>query len=155
APELVVGEDPTPGADVFAVGAMLYTMLSGEAPPGALRVTPAVERLVQRALDTDPARRYQSATHLLANLVAAMEDDRWELADKAELIKEAGLSRADSNIDDATEDLLASLGSSAVQVMPTRPSLDMRAEASVAARRGSSPGQNTGGRLDALLADLG
>ena len=31
APELVVGEDPTPAADVFAVGAMLFTMLSGEA----------------------------------------------------------------------------------------------------------------------------
>src|SRR5262249_15161572 len=28
APELVVGEDPTPAADVFAVGAMLFTMLS-------------------------------------------------------------------------------------------------------------------------------
>src|SRR5262249_50848913 len=47
APELVVGEEPTPGADVFAVGAMLFTMLTGEVPPGALRVTPAVERLVQ------------------------------------------------------------------------------------------------------------
>jgi len=160
APELVVGEDPTPGADVFAVGAMLFTMLSGEAPPGALRVTPAVERLVQRALDTDPQRRYKSATDLLENLVEAMEDDRWELADRGELIKEAGLSRADSNIDDATEDLLASLGSSAVSVTPTRPSMDLRAEASVARHsspRHSSPAgaKPSAGRLDALLADLG
>ena len=54
APELVIGEEPTPGADVYAIGAMLFTMLSGEVPPGSLRVTPAVERLVQRALDTDP-----------------------------------------------------------------------------------------------------
>jgi serine/threonine protein kinase len=154
APELVVGEDPTPGADVYAVGAMLFTMLSGEVPPGTLRVTPAVERLVQRALDTDPKRRYKTATDLLENLIEAMEDDRWELADKAELIREAGLSAADQNIDDATEDLLASLGSSAMQVTPTRPSMDLRAEQSIS--RQSSPGvQQTGGRLDALLADLG
>src|SRR5574338_877668 len=38
APELVVGEDPTPGADVFAVGAMRFTMLTGDVPPGSLRV---------------------------------------------------------------------------------------------------------------------
>ncbi|MEO8554636.1 MAG: protein kinase, partial [Kofleriaceae bacterium] len=154
APELVVGESPAPGADVFAVGAMLFTMLSGEVPPGTLRVTPAMERLVQRALDTDPKRRYKTATDLLENLIEAMEDDRWELADKAELIREAGLSGVDENIDDATEDLLASLGSSAVQVTPTRPSMDLRAEL-VAARQTSPGAPATGGRLDALLADLG
>jgi len=156
APELVVGEEPAPVSDVFAVGAMLFTMLSGEAPPGVLRVTPAVERLVQRALDTDPKRRYKTATDLLENLIEAMEDDRWELADRDELIKVAGLSQVDENIDDATEDLLASLGSAAVQVTPQRVSMDLRAEQ--AARRQSSPGvqqQQTGGRLDALLADLG
>ena len=155
APELIVGEAPAPGADVYAVGAMLFTMLSGEVPPGTLRVTPAVERLVQRALDTDPKRRYKTATDLLENLIEAMEDDRWELADKTELIREAGLSgAADENIDDATEDLLASLGSSAVQVTPTRPSMDLRAEL-VAARQTSPGAPATGGRLDALLADLG
>jgi len=151
APELVVGEDPTPGADVFAVGAMLFTMLSGEAPPGSLHVTPAVERLVQRALDTDNSRRYRSASDLLENLLEAFEDDRWELADRGEVIKAAGLSASDTNIDEATEDLLASLGSSpgAVQVTPIRPSIDLRAAA--AAHQPSLSGTN---RLDALLADL-
>jgi serine/threonine protein kinase len=154
APELVVGEDPTPGADVFAVGAMLFAMLSGEVPPGALRVTPAVERLVQRALDTDPERRYKTASDLLENLLEAMEDDRWELAERSELIQEAGLSHPDSsNLDDATEDLLASLGSSAVSVTPTRPSMDMRAEAA-AKKHATGPGPKSG-RLDALLANLG
>jgi serine/threonine protein kinase len=139
APELVVGEDPTPAVDVFAVGAMLFTMLSGEVPPGSLRATPAVERLVQRALDTDVTRRYKSAADLLENLIEAMEDDRWELAERGELIKEAGLSQTDTNIDDATEDLLASLGgSSSLQV--TRPSAEIG---------------KTGKRLDSLLADLG
>jgi serine/threonine protein kinase len=154
APELVVGEDPSPSCDVFAVGAMLFTMLSGEVPPGTLHVTPAVERLVQRALDTDLVRRYKSAADLLENLLEAFEDDRWDLADRGEVIKAAGLSSTDTNIDDATEDLLAALGSSpgAVQVTPMRPSMDIRAEA-VAARHAKQPatGQN---RLDALLSDL-
>ncbi|HEY3805555.1 MAG TPA: protein kinase [Kofleriaceae bacterium] len=152
APELVVGEDPTPGTDVFAVGALMFAMMTGEAPPGTLRATPAVERLVQRALDTDAKRRYRSATELLENLIEALEDDRWDLADRGELIREAGLLAGETNIDDATEDLLASLGSAAVSVTPTRPSMDMRAAASVA--RQKSPGQATGGRLDSLLADL-
>lgn len=155
APELVVGEDPTPAADVFAVGALMFTMLSGEVPPGTLHVTPAVERLVQRALDTDVTRRYKSASDLLENMLEAFEDDRWEIADRGEVIKAAGLSRSDTNIDDATEDLLASLGNSAVQVTPMRPSMDIRAEA-VAARHQLTPtgALAAGGRLDALLADL-
>jgi len=151
APELVIGEDPTPGSDVYAVGAMLFTMLSGEVPPGSLHVTPAVERLVQRALDTDGARRYRSATDLLENLLEAFEDDRWEIADRGEVIRAAGLSHTDSNVDEATEDLLASLGSKpgGVQVTPIRPSMDLRAAAAAAHHQ-----TGTGGRLDALLADL-
>lgn len=148
APELVIGEDPRPSADVFAVGAMLFAMLTGEVPPGSLRVTPAIERLVQRALDTDPARRYKNASDMLENLTEALEDDRWDLADRGELIKEAGLSATDENIDDATEDLLASLGKSPVAV--TAPRKDV--EAVGAKHRAPSDTKN---RLDALLADLG
>jgi hypothetical protein len=152
APELVVGEDPTPGVDVFAVGAMLFTMLSGEVPPGSLRSTPAVERLVQRALDTDPKRRYKTAADMLENLLEALEDDRWELADRGELIKEAGLTGTDDNIDDATEDLLASLGKSTMQVTAraTPTSLDPPKRGGTAARAGSD-----GGGLDSLIAGLG
>ncbi|MGE0400209.1 MAG: protein kinase [Kofleriaceae bacterium] len=153
APELVVGEEPTPAADVFACGAMLFTMLSGEAPPGTLHVTPAVERLVQRALDTDVTRRYKNASDLLENLLEAFEDDRWEIATRGEVIKAAGLTRAgsESGLDDATEDLLASLGNSAVNVTPMRPSMDSRA-AEINARHTKTP--TSSNRLDALLADL-
>ncbi|HEY4239572.1 MAG TPA: protein kinase [Kofleriaceae bacterium] len=151
APELVVGEEPAPPADVFAAGAMLFTMLSGEAPPGTLHVTPAVERLVQRALDTDLSRRYKNAKDLLDNLLEAFEDDRWQIASPADIIKAAGLGGAGENLDEATEDLLAALGSlpGAVQVTPIRPSMDLRA-AQIHAR---SPTTGTN-RLDALLADL-
>src|SRR5262249_58215754 len=116
--------------DVFAVGALLFTMLSGEVPPGTLHVTPAVERLVQRALDTELARRYRNASDLFENLLEAFEDDRWEVAERGEIIRAAGLSQTDDNIDDATEDLLASLGTSAVQVTPMRPGTDSRGDGS-------------------------
>jgi serine/threonine protein kinase len=151
APELVVGEDPTPGVDVFAVGAMMFTMLSGEVPPGSLRATPAVERLVQRALDTDATRRYRTAADMLENLLEALEDDRWELADRGELIREAGLSQSDDNIDDATEDLLASLGKSNLSVTAPRASSPRDSDPALRSGRASSEG----GGLDALIANLG
>jgi hypothetical protein len=122
----------------------------GGTSPDTLHVTPAVERLVQRALDTDVSRRYKNAKDLLENLLEAFEDDRWEIADRGEVIKAAGLSRTDTNIDEATEDLLASLGNNAVQVTPMRPSVDRLAEAVAATRRNPT----TGNRLDALLQDL-
>lgn len=155
APEVVVGEDPTPSADVFAAGALLFTMLSGEVPPGTLHVTPAVERLVQRALDTDIARRYKNASDLLENLLEAFEDDRWDIAERGEVIKAAGLSSTDTNIDDATEDLLASLGPSlgAVQASPIRPSIDIRA-AALAERHQRTPTGTGPNKLEALLQDL-
>ena len=155
APEVVVGEDPTPSSDVFAAGALLFTMLSGEVPPGTLHVTPAVERLVQRALDTDIARRYKHASDLLENLLEAFEDDRWEIAERGEVIKAAGLSSTDTNIDDATEDLLASLGPSlgAVQASPIRPSMDIRA-AALAAQHQRTPTGAGPNKLEALLQDL-
>ncbi len=153
APELVVGEAPAPGSDVFAVGAMLFTMLSGDVPPGSLHVGPAVERLVQRALDTDVTRRYRSAGDLLENLLEAFEDDRWELADRGEIIQAAGLSESDTSVDEATEDLLASLATpGAVQVTPIRPSVEVRAQA--VANHHHHIDTPAGNRLDALLADL-
>src|SRR5688572_2990738 len=152
APEVVVGEEPTEASDVFAAGAMLFTMLSGEVPPGTLNVTPAVERLVQRALDTDISRRYKNASDLLENLLEAFEDDRWEIAERGEVIKAAGLSSTDTNIDDATEDLLASLGPSlgTVQASPIRPSMDIRAEA-IASRHQHTPTGSGPNKLEALL----
>jgi serine/threonine protein kinase len=145
APELEAGRDPTPGVDVFAVGALLFAMLTGEVPPGSLKsVTPAVERLVQRALDSEPSRRYKNAAEMLENFLEALEDDRWQVADRGELIKEAGLSATDENIDDATEDLLASLGSSNMQVTQSRKGSEGFGKAPDTQQR----------RLDAMLADL-
>ncbi len=137
APELALGDPPSPACDVYAIGALLFTMLTGDTPPGSLSSSPAISRLVQRALDTDLARRFHSAVELQENFTEALEDDRWECAPPAEIARHvaehAAAAGHDSNLDAATEDLLASLGG-AVDV--TRPSA------------------GNGHHLDAVLSDL-
>ncbi|MEU7750370.1 serine/threonine-protein kinase [Micromonospora sp. NPDC049171] len=75
APEqLVPGGVLDARADVYAIGALTHHMVTG-LPPGqaaeaAARVPAAVERVVRRALQRDPARRWPSA----AAYASALED---------------------------------------------------------------------------------
>jgi len=93
APEQVRGRGADPRADVFALGAVLYEMLSGrrafagsspadtmsailrEDPPdlsdAQLNVPPTVERIVRRCLEKEPGQRFQSARDLAFALEAA------------------------------------------------------------------------------------
>jgi TolB-like protein/tetratricopeptide (TPR) repeat protein len=79
APEQACGSPPDPRADLFALGCVLYEMLAGRrafqratlpetldavawAPPPPLSgVAPAVERIVRRCLEKEPAKRFASA----------------------------------------------------------------------------------------------
>lgn len=92
APEQAAGETVDHRADIYAIGVVAYEMLSGAPPftgqaqsvisqhltaaprPIASRdrggIPPAVERIVMRCLEKDPAARYQSADELLAALDA-------------------------------------------------------------------------------------
>jgi len=92
APEQVRGHDVDPRSDVFALGAVLYEMLSGrrafagsspadtisailkEDPPdlseAQLQVPAAVERIVRRCVEKEPAQRFQSARDLAFALEA-------------------------------------------------------------------------------------
>ena len=85
APEVILGESPGPASDIYAVGVMLYELLTGVTPFGGGRsidiftrhvqddlVPPSVrfpehdiprllEAVVARAMEKDPAKRFASA----------------------------------------------------------------------------------------------
>jgi serine/threonine protein kinase len=152
APELALGDEPSQASDVYAIGALLFTMLTGETPPGSLNTSAAIERLVQRALDTDLARRFANAIELQENLSEALEDDRWESAGAAELgrfVAEQSPS-PETNLDAATEDLLASLSGGAVEV--TRPT---SAGLTPIGGNGSGAGSGVGSGISRIGSGLG
>jgi serine/threonine protein kinase len=106
APEQVRGIDADHRADLFAFGAVLYEMLSGtrafhretmaetmtailkddapDAPLVARQTPPALERIVLRCLQKDPASRFQSAGDLAFALEGlSSTSDGWRVADVA------------------------------------------------------------------------
>lgn len=91
APEVLMGEDPTPAADLYAVGIIAYELFSGqvlyddltittlvdsilyETPPiDTLDVDPALKAIVLRLIAKDPKSRYADAGEVILAFGAAI-----------------------------------------------------------------------------------
>ena len=173
APELVLGDEPSAATDVFAAGALLGCLLTGDLPVTEVSVLPddALGDVCRRTMASDITKRPANGEEVAGLLRAAVFSSAIKLADGATIARAAGLVRNDKNFDDDTESLLESLGDVA-QKAPMRPSIEMRAEAALLNRSSGSGSSaavkqtpsaasmpptrkqaDTGG-LDALLSDL-
>jgi len=79
APEVRNGHKADHRSDIFAVGAVLYRCLVGRAPevgcalPSKHAVSPVWDNVVAKAIEADPAQRYESCSKLAADIAAAAE----------------------------------------------------------------------------------
>jgi tetratricopeptide (TPR) repeat protein/predicted Ser/Thr protein kinase len=79
APEQARGEPVDHRADIWSFGLVLYEMGNGTRPAAAVTLrlerSPALERIVSRCLETEPARRYQRAGDIRDDLRRLTSDD--------------------------------------------------------------------------------
>jgi WD40 repeat protein/DNA-binding SARP family transcriptional activator/energy-coupling factor transporter ATP-binding protein EcfA2 len=97
APELLRNEPPTPQADIYSLGIILYQVLSGEMPEirtengdgfelaslrlKRLELPGEIDQALRRAAAADPAKRYPDALSLAADFRRAVAGDSLETVD--------------------------------------------------------------------------
>ncbi|ACY15990.1 serine/threonine-protein kinase [Haliangium ochraceum] len=137
APEQIKGKPVDGRTDIYALGALLYRLLTGRHPfegCDALALTrmhlhaaaplpsrfapvpPAIDAVVRKCMEKDPARRYQDIPELLASLRDAVGAERRELVSQAIGIYVEGRILEGDEPDDAIIDDLMNILDAAEQV---------------------------------------
>ena len=102
-PEQVQGGTLTVASDIYAVGVVLYEMLTGSPPflrgdiayhhlhstPEPPGISPSVDAIVLRCLEKDPSQRFQSTEELIRTLQTQEKDEKKRLGKYRELLKMA------------------------------------------------------------------
>jgi hypothetical protein len=111
APELASGQRATALGDVYAAGALLFDLMSGEPPPGELRAPPHVAQVIARALSLDPGARFTSASEMEERLEQAIRADDCPVAPQEAVARHVAerLAATDDALHAATDDLVAGL----------------------------------------------
>ena len=112
APELALGNEPDVECDVFAVGALVSTLLFEEESPPT-EDTSQLAEVRRKATSTVTAERYANAGEFETALRRAISDGDVEVAvatKVADYLVNGQSSRSDSVLDSETEDVLNSLG---------------------------------------------
>lgn len=107
-PEQVQGEALTPASDLYAVGVVLYEMLTGAPPflrgdlayhhmysaPNAPGISPAIDAIVLRCLAKDAAQRFAAADELRRTLQSQEKEEKERMGKYRELLKMALVDKA-------------------------------------------------------------
>jgi eukaryotic-like serine/threonine-protein kinase len=150
APEQVTGGDISPATDIYALGVVLYQMVTArlpfsadtplataarrlnEAPPRPEATAPGLDarwsRTILRCLDRDPRRRFQEAGAVAAALAPGKPNPRWWLQGALAalvLLAAAGIARQRLASTDASRAAPATVAQPSIAVLPF---VDMSAE---------------------------
>jgi len=107
-PEQVRGERLTPASDVYAVGIVLYEMLTGQppflagdiayhhlyTPPAPPNISTELDALMLRCLEKEPCKRFQSAEELNRALHTLLKEQAERFGKYRELLRMAVIDKA-------------------------------------------------------------
>jgi len=111
APELALGQEPSPSTDVFAAGALISGLFSGSEEGTKIGI--AIDAALARALDTDEDSRFKDASAFCEAFETAIADDGLKVASASSvatrILERVGVRAESESLDQAMDGLVSDL----------------------------------------------